>query len=670
MSATEFKRKKDLDAKRQAGTLPPEQDEDGNMINPHNPDYITKRPWYLGNSGPSLKHQNVQKHNHVLSMAEADGIYVKGARMKASTKFRKGACENCGAMTHKKKDCVERPRKVGAWKTKKNIKADEVIQPTYNLGFAGKRDHWIGYNPDEHALTVQRYQAADVERQKQRVEAMDAKFHTAPDEQTEKLNGKKGGKKKKKKKLAEGAAPASGSESSDSDTDSDSDSDSDYESDDGDDEKEEFLEREGGAANQMAEIRSFGTQRKSTVRNLRIREDTAKYLRNLDPNSAYYDPKTRSMRDNPNPMAAPEDLPYAGDNFVRITGDAVKLAKTQLFAWEAYEKGQEIHAIANPSQAELLQKRFEEKKDVLEDSKKTDMLEKYGGREHLKVPPREMLLAQTESYVEYSRDGRVIKGLEKAVAKSKYEEDVYLNNHTAVWGSYFNRRSMTWGFACCHSSTKNSYCTGATGREANNAAGASASKTAPVERAMIQARPAEQRDTTAPTHHAADVYGENLEPELDQKKLQEALRKEKEFLRKAAEEENSTDRKRKYNSMTTSNVTQEEMEAYRTLKTRSDDPMAKLMDSGMLLGEDGTMEAVPDVSAAAAAVGGAGGKSAQKKKKKKGGSKKKKEKGKASSGSSSSSSSDESSSSSSGSDSSSDEEERKKKKRKKKAGKK
>ena len=35
------------------------------------------------------------------------------------------------------------------------------------------------------------------------------------------------------------------------------------------------------------------------MRNLRIREDTAKYLRNLDPNSAHYDPKTRSMRKNP-----------------------------------------------------------------------------------------------------------------------------------------------------------------------------------------------------------------------------------------------------------------------------------------------------------------------------------------------------------------------------------
>lgn len=41
------------------------------------------------------------------------------------------------------------------------------------------------------------------------------------------------------------------------------------------------------------------SKQRITVRNLRIREDTAKYLRNLDPSSAYYDPKTRSMRDNP-----------------------------------------------------------------------------------------------------------------------------------------------------------------------------------------------------------------------------------------------------------------------------------------------------------------------------------------------------------------------------------
>ena len=32
--------------------------------------------------------------------------------------------------------------------------------------------------------------------------------------------------------------------------------------------------------------------------------------------------------------------------------------------------------------------------------------------------------------MEYSRTGVVIKGQEKAIAKSRYEEDVYFNNHT------------------------------------------------------------------------------------------------------------------------------------------------------------------------------------------------------------------------------------------------
>lgn len=54
----------------------------------------------------------------------------------------------------------------------------------------------------------------------------------------------------------------------------------------------------------------------------------------------------------------------------------------------------------------------------------------YGGQQHLDAPPRELLLAQTEDYVEYSRHGAVLKGLEKAVARSKYEEDVLINNHT------------------------------------------------------------------------------------------------------------------------------------------------------------------------------------------------------------------------------------------------
>lgn len=45
-------------------------------------------------------------------------------------------------------------------------------------------------------------------------------------------------------------------------------------------------------------------------RNLRIREDTAKYLLNLDVNSAYYDPKTRSMREDPLPDRDPNEKFY------------------------------------------------------------------------------------------------------------------------------------------------------------------------------------------------------------------------------------------------------------------------------------------------------------------------------------------------------------------------
>ena len=66
----------------------------------------------------------------------------------------------------------------------------------------------------------------------------------------------------------------------------------------------------------------------------------AKYLRNLDPNSAYYDPKTRAMRKNPyeGTGRGDDEVDYAGDNFVRISGDTVDHAKSQLFAWEAEEE--------------------------------------------------------------------------------------------------------------------------------------------------------------------------------------------------------------------------------------------------------------------------------------------------------------------------------------------
>jgi len=50
-------------------------------------------------------------------------------------------------MTHKLKECTERPRKIGAKYSGRDLAQDEVIEKI-ELDYAGKRDVWNGYNPD------------------------------------------------------------------------------------------------------------------------------------------------------------------------------------------------------------------------------------------------------------------------------------------------------------------------------------------------------------------------------------------------------------------------------------------------------------------------------------------------------------------------------------------
>merc|ERR1712136_567625 len=167
-----------------------------------------------------------------------------------------------------------------------------------------------------------------------------------------------------------------------------------------------------------------------------------------------------SMRENPyeNTGKSVSEVDYAGDNFVRYSGDTSSMAQTQMFAWDAKERGTDVHLQADPTRLELLQRTFKVKKEDFEQDKRDSVIQKYGGVEHFDAPPKELLLAQTESYVEYSRSGTVIKGQEKAKTKSKYVEDVYIQNHTAVWGSYWV--DGLWGYACCKSTVKMSYCVG------------------------------------------------------------------------------------------------------------------------------------------------------------------------------------------------------------------
>jgi pre-mRNA-processing factor SLU7 len=198
--------------------------------------------------------------------------YDRGATAgPAAKKYRKGACENCGAMTHSKSDCLERPRKKGAKFTNSNIAADELIQ-TVKGGYDAKRDRYNGYDPAAHANVYKEYQAMEEERKKLREEEVD------------------------KQTSNELAAVAKKGKVEDDDA---------FGSSDEDEHDDDKYADEGDAVGQKLD-----TKNRVSVRNLRIREDTAKYLLNLDTESAYYDPKTRSMRDAP-VKGNPEEVGFA-----------------------------------------------------------------------------------------------------------------------------------------------------------------------------------------------------------------------------------------------------------------------------------------------------------------------------------------------------------------------
>jgi hypothetical protein len=90
-------------------------------------------------------------------------------------------------------------------------------------------------------------------------------------------------------------------------------------------------------------------------------------------------------------------MKFAGDNFLRYSGEATNMQKLQMFAWQSSQRGHNVHAQANPTAGELLHREFQEKKEVLKDSSKVSILAKYGGEEHLERLPKELLSGQTEN---------------------------------------------------------------------------------------------------------------------------------------------------------------------------------------------------------------------------------------------------------------------------------
>ncbi|CAH2267880.1 jg13011 [Pararge aegeria aegeria] len=543
-SREDWRKAKELEEARKAGTAPAAVDETGKDINPHIPQYISSAPWYYGTAGPTLKHQRPQEDREG-QFTKLETYYNKGVSSSAATKYRKGACENCGAMTHVKKDCLERPRKIGAKFSNAGIAPDEFGQPDLNLSYDGKRDRWNGYDPAQHKAIIEEYQKVEEAKRELRAKRLE-QDPTATEE--DELEGE---------------------------------------------DEDKYVD----------EVDMPGTKvdskQRITVRNLRIREDTAKYLRNLDINSAYYDPKTRSMRDNPIPEAAESE--YAGENFVRFTGDTRSHATAQLFAWEAHSKGLDVHLLAEPTKLQMLQRQYEEKKDQFKTQVKQSVLDKYGGEEHLKAPPRELLLAQSEVFVQYNRDGTRAGAAEKQLAKSKYEEDVLINNHTSIWGSFW--REGQWGYKCCHSFIKMSYCVGEAGKSVvldvpdtqklalkhEKKAEKSEKSSSSSDSSSDSSSSDSERDTRTKTEKKSKKKKNKKKAKKKKKKELKKGKREEDKLKKALEMEERKqkhadyllsvdERKRPYNSMLqVKEPTEEEMEAYMMKRRRDEDPMSQFM---------------------------------------------------------------------------------------------
>jgi pre-mRNA-processing factor SLU7 len=432
----------------------------GNEINPHMPQYIIKPPWYLNQTENSLKHQKAQVE---VTKAPISNYTLKGFAEESVYKFRKGACENCGALTHKLKECLERPRKRGAKWSGKDFSKDEFIYEV-PLDFEGKRDRWNGYDPNSFSRIMHEYQRLEDAKKKLKQEEL----QNITDENMKKKKMRdedldESVSSEDENKLLVNDIPNEFKDAvnlnimSMSNTGEINESTSNINEVTDEDVMAYLVEMRKDSTKNINDIPKKILYKMCVSKSLHVGSDYSKYLINLALNSAYYDGKSRSMRENPNP-GCQEIHSFKGDNYIRNTGDTLKLIELENFIKEANDKNRDLNLnnIAMPSQAELFHRYLQNTKDRYKSAELKKVISKYGGEEHLNIPQevKEILTLSPDENQNPEENPNA-----HSMVKSMYPEDVFVNNHSSVWGSFYHDK-FGWGYKCCLSFEKTSWCKG------------------------------------------------------------------------------------------------------------------------------------------------------------------------------------------------------------------
>lgn len=141
---------------------------------------------------------------------------------------------------------------------------------------------------------------------------------------------------------------------------------------------------------------------------------------------------------------------------------------------------------------------------------------------------------------------------------------VYINNHTSVWGSWYDVSSGVWGYECCHSSVHISYCAGQAGKEASYASTAQAllaSSSNSTSDPSAQEAASESRGRIEQNYSKKRVGEGDIS--LDKDRLAEALSEEKKRKARGGDDEGRFSKKNKGLGISGHDVTEEELGKFR-----------------------------------------------------------------------------------------------------------